>query len=207
MGRAPGSPPNREAILEAARRYFEEHGYERATIRAIAAEAGVDPALVHHYFGSKDQLLVAALKLPVNPRDVLPELLSGPVEGIGERLLRRVLSVWGADWATGGHLIGLIRTSMTHKDAARMMREFFTREIVGRLAEALEVPQPRLRIGLVASQLMGLAMARFVVRMEPIASANPETLIACYAPTIQRYLTGPLPGDDRPASHKVSTRR
>lgn len=196
MGRTPGSPPNREAILDAARNYFERHGYERATIRGIAAEAGVDPALVHHYFGSKQQLLVAALKLPVNPREVLPELLAGPVEGIGERLLRRILSVWGADWARGGNLIGLIRTSMTHEDAARMMREFFTREVIGRLAEELEVPQPRLRIGLVASQLMGLAMARFIIRLEPIASADPETLIACYGPTIQRYLTGPLPGDE-----------
>ncbi len=202
VGRTPGSPPNREAILDAARGYFERHGYERATIRAIAAEAGVDPALVHHYFGSKDRLLVAALQLPVNPRDVVPELLNGPVEEIGERLLRRVLSVWGADWASGGHMISLIRTSVTHENAAQMMREFFTREIIGRLAEKLEVPQPRLRIALVASQLMGLALARFIIRMEPIASADPETLIASYAPTIQRYLTGPLPGDDGPRSHK-----
>jgi AcrR family transcriptional regulator len=207
LGRAPGSPPNREAILEAARGYFERHGYDRATIRAIAAEAGVDPALVHHYFGSKDQLLVAALKLPVNPRDVVPELLAGPVEGIGERLLRRVLSVWGDDWATGGNIIGLIRASITHEDAAQMIREFFTREIIGRLVEVLEVPQPSLRVGLVASQLMGLAMARFIVRMEPIASADPEMLIACYAPTIQRYLTGPLPADSEAGSRKPSSRR
>jgi len=209
VGRTPGSPPNREAILEAARSYFVRHGYDRATIRAIAAYASVDPALVHHYFGSKDQLLVAALKLPVNPRDVLPELLDGPVEGIGERLLRRVLSVWAGDLETGGHMIGLIRASITHEDAARMMREFFTREIIGRLVEELEVPQPRLRVGLVASQLMGLAMARFIVRMESIASADSETLIACYAPTIQRYLTGPLPGDHaaRPGRAKTRGRR
>jgi AcrR family transcriptional regulator len=193
VGRTPGSPPNREAILEAARSYFERHGYERATIRAIAAEAGVDPALVHHYFGSKDQLLVAALKLPVNPREVVRELLDGDREHIGERLLRRVLSVWGDDWATGGTFLGLIRTSVTHEHAARVLREFFTREVIGRVAEVLEVSQPRLRVGLVASQLMGLAMARFIIRMEPIASADPETLIASYAPTIQRYLTGPLP--------------
>ena len=203
VGRAPGSPPNREAILEAARDYFEHHGYDRATIRGIAAEAGVDPALVHHYFGSKDQLLVAALQLPVNPRDVVPELLDGPVESIGERLLRRALSVWGDDWASGGHMISLIRASMTHENAAQMMREFFTREIIGRLAEKLEVPQPRLRVALVASQLMGLAMARFIIRMEPIASADPETLIAAYAPTVQRYLTGPLPGDEAARTRKV----
>lgn len=206
VGRAPGSPPNREAILDAALGYFARHGYDRATIRAIAAEAGVDPALVHHYFGSKDQLLVAALKLPVNPRDVVPELLAGPVGDIGERLLRRVLSVWGADSARGGHMIALIRAAITRDEAARMMREFFTREVVGRLAEKLEVSQPRLRVALVASQLMGLAMARFIVRMEPVASADPETLIAAYAPTIQRYLTGPLPGDAA-RDKKVSRQR
>ena len=205
VGRAPGSPPNREAILDAALGYFARHGYDRATIRAIAAEAGVDPALVHHYFGTKDQLLVAALKLPLNPRDVVPELLAGPEDSIGERLLRRALSVWGADRDSGGQMIALIRASMTHDDAARMMREFFTREVIGRLAEKLEVSQPRLRIGLVASQLMGLAMARFIVRMEPIASADPETLIAAYAPTIQRYLTGPLPGDRLRRANRTRT--
>ena len=155
----------------------------------------MDPALVHHYFGSKDQLLVAALKLPVNPREVVGDLLAGDRATIGERLLRRMLAVWGEEWAKGGPFIGLLRAAMTQEDAARMLREFFTREIIGRLAEVLEVSQPRLRVGLVASQMMGLAMARFIVRLEPIASAKPETLIACYAPTIQRYLTGPLPGD------------
>ena len=193
LGRAPGSPPNREAILQAARGYFEEHGYDRATIRAIAAQARVDPALVHHYFGSKDQLMVAALRLPVNPREVVAELLAGDVDTIGERLLRRVLAVWGDEWGSGGPFIGLIRAAVTREDAARMMREFFTREIIGRVVEALDVSQPRLRVALVASQLMGLAMARFILRFEPIAGADPETLIACYAPTIQRYMTGPMP--------------
>ena len=199
VGRAPGSPPNREAILEAARSYFERHGYDRATIRGIAGQAGVDAALVHHYFGSKDQLLVAALKLPVNPREVVAELLAGDRATIGERLLRRVLAVWGEEWEKGGPLVGLMRAAMTHEDAARMMREFFTREIIGRLADVLQVSRPRLRVGLVGSQLMGLAMARFIIRLEPIASADPETLIACYAPTVQRYLTGPLPKDGKAA--------
>jgi len=104
-------------------------------------------------------------------------------------------------------MISLIRASMTHENAAQMMREFFTREIIGRLAEKLDVPQPRLRVALVASQLMGLAMARFIIRMEPIASADPEMLIAAYAPTIQRYLTGPLPGDDGARARKASRPR
>jgi AcrR family transcriptional regulator len=207
VGRAPGSPPNRQAILEAARGYFERNGYEGATIRAIAAEARVDPALVHHYFGTKDQLLVAALELPINPREVVGELLAGDPDTIGERMMRRVLAVWGEQWAKGGPLIGLIRTAMTHEDAARMMREFFTREIIGRVVESLDVPQPRLRIGLVASQLMGLAMCRFIVRLEPIAGADPETLIACYAPVLQRFMTGPLPGDASSGATSTTARR
>jgi AcrR family transcriptional regulator len=199
-GRTPGSPPNREAILEAARGYFSRHGYDRATIRGIAADAGVDPALVHHYFGTKDQLLVAALKLPVSPREVVPQLLAGDVNTLGERMLRKVLAVWGADLRAGGALLGLVRASLTHEDAAAMMREFFTREMIGRIAAALEVPQPRLRAALVASQMMGILMVRFIIRMEPLASADPETLIASYAPTIQRYLTGTLPGDEAASS-------
>ena len=95
-------------------------------------------------------------------------------------------------------MIGLIRASATHDEAARLAREFFSREVIGRVAESLDMPQPRLRAALVGSQLMGLAMARFVIKLEPIASADPELLIACYAPTIQRYLTGPLPSHDRP---------
>jgi AcrR family transcriptional regulator len=199
-GRSPGSPPNRQAILEAARGYFERHGYEGATIRAIAAQARVDPALVHHYFGTKDQLLVAALELPINPREVVGELLAGDPDTIGERMMRRILAVWGEQWAKGGPLIGLIRTAMTHEHAARMMREFFTREVIGRVVESLDVSQPKLRIGLVGSQLLGLAMCRFIVRLEPIASADPETLIACYAPVLQRFMTGPLPGDVSPGA-------
>jgi hypothetical protein len=93
--------------------------------------------------------------------------------------------------------VALIRSSVTNDDAARMMREFFTSEGVARIVEALDVPQPRLRAALAASQLIGLAMARYVVGVEPIASADLETLVGCYAPTLQRYLTGPLPGDDK----------
>jgi AcrR family transcriptional regulator len=196
VGRPVGSPPNREAILSAAREQFAQRGYETATIRSIAAQAGVDPALVHHYFGSKDQLFAAAVRLPINPRQIVPEVLEGGVDGLAERLLRRFLETWSADPAgTGGALAGLIRSAASNPDAARMIREFVTREVLERIAGALDLPQPRLRAALVCSQLIGMALARFVVRVEPIAGMDAETLIACYAPTLQRYLTGPLPGD------------
>ena len=195
-GRPAGSPPNRETILAAARQQFSEHGYDSATIRGIAARAGVDPALVHHYYGSKADLFTAALDLPLRPREVIGDVLSGDSGQLGERLLRRFLEAWSADAAgVGAMIVGLLRSATTHEDSARMVREFLTHDVLGPIAEALDLPQPRLRAALVASQVIGLALARFVIRVEPLASADAETLVACYAPTLQRYLTGPLPGD------------
>jgi AcrR family transcriptional regulator len=200
-GRAAGSPPNRESILAAAREQFAERGYDSATIRSIAASAGVDPALVHHYYGSKDSLFAAALTLPVSPREVLDDVLKGDPETLGERLLRRFLELWSSDTeGIGGTVMGLLRSLTTHDDAARMVREFVSREALGRIAEALDVPQPSLRAALVGSQIVGLVLARHVVKLEPIATADVETLVACYAPTLQRYLTGALPGDEADAS-------
>jgi AcrR family transcriptional regulator len=195
-GRPAGSPPNREAILAAAREQFRERGYDSATIRGIAAAAGVDPALVHHYYGSKEDLFAAALLLPTSPREALDGVLAGDPDGLGERLVRRFLELWSGDSGSiGDTFIGLLRSASTHDDAARMVREFISREALGRIAEALDVPQPRLRAALAGSQLIGLALARFVIGVEPVASADVETLVECYAPTVQRYLTGPLPGD------------
>lgn len=195
-GRPSGSPPNRESILAAAREQFAKRGYDNATIRGIAAAAGVDPALVHHYFGSKDRLFAAAIELPVAPRDLVSRVLSGHPDGLAERLLRRFFEVWGSgETAAGSALTGLLRSAASQEAAARTAREFFTREILEPIAETLDAPQPRLRAGLVYSQLIGLAMARFVIPVEAIAGVEPETLVACYAPTLQRYLAGPLPGD------------
>jgi len=198
-GRPAGSPPNRDAILAAAREQFTERGYDSATIRGIAARAGVDPALVHHYFGTKEDLFAAALLLPTSPREALDGVLTGDLDGLGERLVRRFLEYWSAaGGGIGDSIVGLLRSATTNDDAARMVREFVSREALGRIAEALDMPQPRLRAALAGSQLIGLALARFVIRVEPIAGADVETLVACYAPTLQRYFTGPLPGDVEP---------
>jgi AcrR family transcriptional regulator len=161
-------------------------------MREIASDAGVDPALLYHYFGSKAQLLVAVLRLPHDPPQNVGRALAGGVDGLGERVVREFLGAWASD---RGALLGLLLSSVTHEEAARMMREFFMGELAGPVAAAAARPQPQLRAALVLSELTGLAMARFVLRIEPIASADPETLIACYSPTIDRYLTGPLPGD------------
>jgi AcrR family transcriptional regulator len=192
-GRPAGSPPNREASLAAAREQFVLSGYESATIRGIAAAAGVDPALVHHYFGSKDRLFQAAIQLPLNPREIVIGLLADGPDGLGRRLLERFFDAWeGEPQAMGGALAGMLRSAADHEGAATMLREFVTNEVLEPIARALDVPQPRLRAALVASQVFGLAMARFVLCLDPIADASRETLIAVCAPTLQRYLTEPL---------------
>ncbi len=164
-------------------------------MRSIAAAAGVDAALVHHYFGTKDGLLLSALR-PDTPEE-LAQLIGGGFDGLGERFLRLTLKVYGYDYPGGwGTMIGLLRSASAHADAARLLRESFEHGGIGRLVEALGVPQPRLRAALVGAELVGLTMARHVVRLEPLASADPESLIAWYAPTLDRYLTGPLAGDE-----------
>ncbi|MET8045060.1 TetR family transcriptional regulator [Micromonospora sp. NPDC005215] len=191
-GRRPGNPDTREAILDAARTAFAERGYDAASIRAIASTAGVDPALVHHYFGSKDQLFLSAMNFPVDPGQLVPKVLAGDQDAVGERLVRTFLGIW--DSPAGGAAQALLRSAVSNEWTARLLREFITTQVLRRVLEQLDVDpaQLPLRGSLVASQMIGLAMMRHVVRLEPVASADPETLVAAIGPTIQRYLTGPL---------------
>jgi AcrR family transcriptional regulator len=188
-GRRPGAGGTREKILAAARFHFSDAGYEGATIRGIAGEAGVDPALVLHYFGSKEGVFAAAVEFPIHPGEVLPGLLAPGLEGLGERLVRFFLGAW--DSPAGSPLLGLIRSVVGNERAAALVREFVRREVLGRIAEALELDQPQLRASLAASQLIGLAMLRYVVKLEPLASAEPDQVAAWLGPTLQRYLTDP----------------
>ncbi|MET7374557.1 TetR family transcriptional regulator [Micromonospora arida] len=192
-GRRPGNPGTREAILDAARTAFAERGYDVASIRGIAATAQVDPALVHHYFGSKDQLFLAAMNFPVDPGQLVPKVLAGDRDGVGERMVRIFLGVW--DSPTGSAAQALLRSAVSNEWTARLLREFVTTQVLRRVLENLDVDPVELplRGSLVATQMIGLAMMRHVVRLEPVASADPETLVAAIGPTIQRYLTGPLP--------------
>jgi AcrR family transcriptional regulator len=187
----PGGSGTQQAILDAARVAFTSAGYDGATVRAIARDAAVDPALVHHYFGTKEQLFVAAMRLPFDPAEVLPALLAAGPDGLGERLLRMFLAVWDSPAAVSPFL-GLLRGAMTHEPSAAMLREFVGSAIIGRITAALEVDRPQLRATLVGSQLLGLGFARHIVKLEPIASASPDELAATIAPNLQRYLTGPL---------------
>ncbi len=202
-GRPAGESGNREAILAAARREFFTRGYGGATIRGIAAGAGVDPALVHHYFGSKDRLLLETLEqgdLQERAEGMMAGLLQGGAEGIGERVVRLAVEVYDASpelvgWMDRSFLTGLVRLAATNEPAARRLRELLLRGGLARLVRALGVPEPERRLALVLSAVMGLAMARFVLRMEPVASADAETLAAWYGPVVQRLLFDPLSHD------------
>jgi AcrR family transcriptional regulator len=193
-GRRPGNQDTREAILAAAKQAFAERGYDKASIRQIATGAGVDPALVHHYFGTKDQLFVATMEIPVNPAEVVPKIVAAGPDGVGERLVRTFLSVW--DSPAGISAAALLRSALSHEWSARMLREFLTSQILGKIIQTLDLDpkQAQLRTTLAASQIVGLAMTRYLLKVEPLASAPRETLVAAVGPTIQRYLTGPLDG-------------
>ncbi|KIR60905.1 TetR family transcriptional regulator [Micromonospora haikouensis] len=191
-GRRPGNPGTREAILDAARAAFAERGFDAASIRSIAAAAGVDPALVHHYFGGKDQLFLAAMGAPLDPGELLPRVLAGDADGVGERLVRTFLGVW--DSPAGAAAVALLRSAVSNEWTARLLREFLVTQVLRRVLHHLDVDPAELplRGSLVASQLVGLALMRYVVRLEPVASAPPETLVAAVGPTVQRYLRGGL---------------
>ncbi|MFI6392413.1 TetR family transcriptional regulator [Nonomuraea sp. NPDC050547] len=186
-GRRPGSADTRGEILTAARTVFAEKGFDKATVRGIAREAKVDPALVHHYFNTKEGMFAEAMQLPINPEEVVPALLEGPREEVGERLVRLLLTLTSEEEARQP-VIALMRSAMTNEAALAMLREFITNALLFRVADGLGVPH--LRIEAAFSQMFGLVMARYVLQLEPLATADDEELVALIAPTIQRYLTG-----------------
>lgn len=192
-GRRPGRSGTRSAILAAAREQFARAGYRGATIRAIAAEAGVDPALVHHYFGTKRQLFTAALDLPVDPEAVAATLVGADPATVGALTVRTFLGVWRQP-AARARLRILLATVATDEQAAGMMREFLVDTILGPLGRSLDADRPELRATLAASQMIGFALAAYVVGLEPLASASDDEVVEALAPTIQRYLTGDLGG-------------
>lgn len=183
-------------MLAAARAAFAERGFDRASIRAIATAAGVDPALVHHYFGTKDQLFLAAVQAPADPDDFLPEVLAAPPDERGAAVVRTVLRVW--DGPARPAVLALVRSAVNHEWSAMLLREFLLTKIIRRVIGTLDLPveEREARGALVASQMVGLVMTRYVLRLEPLASATPQSVVEAVGPTVQRYLTGDveLPG-------------
>lgn len=190
-GRRPGTSQTRQLILDTARRHFAELGYDRTTLRGIAAAAEVDVALVSHFFSGKQRLFAEAAALPYDPAVVLSRLLAGPREQIGRRLADQVLDLIEAP-ASRGQLIALIRAAASEEEAAQLIRERINRELLVPLAAGLGSPDAPLRAALTGSQVVGLVMARHIVGIDPLPGTGREQLAAAVAPTLQRYLTGPL---------------
>lgn len=190
-GRRPGGSDTRAELLDAARVEFAERGYDGATVRVIAERAGVDPAMVNHWFGGKEALFIAALEFPVDPEAIIASVQPGPADQLGRRIVHTFLGIWDA---TGGRpLATLIRSVASHETAAKLMREFVGRMLVGRVVAPVAPDRPELRAALVGTQIIGLGMVRYVLRLEPLASADHDTVADAVAPNLQRYLTGELP--------------
>jgi len=190
-GRRPGDSGTRQAIVDAALLMFAERGYEGATLRAIAQVARVDAALIHHFFESKQGVFAAAMADLLKPADLIPEIVRPGLDGLGERLMRMFVDLWDSS-AARNPLLAVIRSAVSHEEAAKLLREFVTTEVLGRLATVVDLPHRELRTALVGSQIVGVIMVRYVVKVEPLASADAETLVAAVGPTIQHYLAGEL---------------
>src|SRR3954451_24840521 len=201
-GRRPGNPDTREAVLAAARAAFAERGFDGATIRGIATAAGVDPALVHHYFGSKDKLFIAAVEAPVDRGEFLRDVLTSPPDELGATVVRLLLRLWDGPARPAG--LALIRSAVGNEWSAKLLREFLVSQVLRRVMRTLDLSQAEreARGALVGSQLIGLVMARYVLKVEPLASASPASLVEAVGPTVQRYLTGDviLPAPLNPSS-------
>lgn len=184
-GRRPGPTETRQAILAAARELFAEKGYDATSLRAIARSAGVDPALVHHFFGNKEGVFVAAMRFPFEPSEMLARVSAVPADRLGETMVRLFLEVWG-DPERRAPIVAMLRSAMTNEQAAAMMREFIGREVFGRIVERRQLSP--LKANAAAGQMVGVVILRYVLRLEPLASATDEEVVELLAPTLQRYL-------------------
>jgi AcrR family transcriptional regulator len=188
-GRRPGDPAvTKQAILDAARELFGELGFDRATIRAIAARAGVDPALVHHHFGSKQSLFVAAHQLPVDPAEVIAGLVTLPRGELAPHIVRAYLTTFGTP---GSPALSLVRAAATNEAAASMLREFITKALLRNASKLVPYPDARLRVVLLASHLIGVVVARAVVGLPEVKDCDVEELVVLLSPMVDRYLNAP----------------
>jgi AcrR family transcriptional regulator len=190
-GRRPGGTDTRAALVDAARAVFAEQGYDGATVRSIAARAGVDAAMVNHWFGGKEGLFAeAVLKLPFNPRDVADQLIAGDPDDLGERIVRTFVTIW--DNTGGGVFAALMRSITSHDQAAHALHDFLVKHIVERVLASVGKDDLEFRATLIASQLVGMGMVRYVAQFEPFASADTDAVVAAVGPNLQRYINGDI---------------
>jgi len=194
-GRRPGPSSTRDEILRAARRRFAEGGYDRATFRAIATDAGVDPALVVQFFGSKRNLFAVATASPVTLAELSAEAREDSSAGPGLRLAK-LLMMWLEDEGARDALLGRVRSAATEPEAAETVREMIGAQLT-EFARLMEGDGPDVRASLLATQFLGVVYARFIVGVEPLASMNGEEIASWLGPTFDLYLTGPRDGSAR----------
>lgn len=194
-GRPPGASDTRERILVSARDLFARNGIDKTSIRAVAAGAGVDPALVHHYFGTKTQLFAAAIHIPIDPMAIIGPLREVPVDEIGRVLPSLLLPVWDSELGKG--FIATLRSILAGSDVAdvSMLRSFLQDVITAEIGPRVDDPpgSGRVRVQFVVSQLVGIVMARYILELEPFKSLPVQQIVDTVAPNLQRYLTGELP--------------
>jgi AcrR family transcriptional regulator len=190
VGRRPGNQDTRGQIITAARHAFAAKGFAGASMRAIAAEAGVDAALIHHYFENKQQLFLATVALPLDMPQKLENIAVGDREGMGERLVGTVLGVWDSDLQPS--LVAAVRTTLTDPALTKSVGEFLALEIIGHLLHRDDLPaeEANRRAGLAASQVLGLVMGRYVLQLPFLVGRRTEDLVIEVGPTVQRYLDG-----------------
>ena len=186
-GRRPGTPDTRDAILAVARRRFATRGYDATSLRGIAAEAKVDPALLIHYFGTKEGLFVAATGLPAGLPELFGSLTALPLHDCVQALVRGYLHVVDSDKSRNA-ILALVRSAVSNDKAAALLREFLTAELLPVIARLTGHPDARLRASLVAAQLIGIATLRHVLQVEPLASASPDEIVTLATPAIEQYL-------------------
>jgi AcrR family transcriptional regulator len=196
-GRPAGSSDTRDRILASARELFARNGIRNTSIRAVAAAAGVDSALVHHYFGTKEKLFAAAVHIAIDPMDILGPLREVPVEELGHKLPSMLLPLWDSDIGAG--FIAALRSILAGSEV-NLFRSFIQDVIAVEVGTRVDDPPGSgiIRVQFVASQLVGVVMARYILQLEPFASLPAEQVAKTIAPNLQRYLTGDLPDDLAP---------
>lgn len=192
-GRPPGTSDTRDRILASARNLFARNGIDKTSIRAIAKDAGVDPALVHHYFGTKTQLFAAAIHIPIDPMAVIGPLREVPIEQLGSVLPSILLSLWDSEMGKG--FIAELRSLLAGNEVS-LIRSFLQEVITAEVGSRVDNPpgSGKVRVQFVASQLVGVVMARYILELDPFKSLPVEQIAETIAPNLQRYLTGDLPG-------------
>jgi AcrR family transcriptional regulator len=206
-GRRPGDSGTRDEILRAARRLFAENGYPKTTMRAVAREAQVDAALIHHFFVSKEGLFDAAVRDAFHPAELIDSVLDQGTENIGERLVRGLLEIW-TDPETRDPMLAIVRSAVSYDEAADIIGNFVTSAAVGRIVTAVNAAtNPELRATLIGSQLIGLVMLRYVIKVEPLASVDQDVLVRSIGPVIDRCLSADLDVPPAPQAGRARPRR